>query len=85
LLKSCFIKYFLKIYIFNIFTDNQTRRIRGLAYDPVEDTIYWTDKTNRAIFKVVLPNKIISELSPTILHKLDDQEPSAIAVDHCNR
>lgn len=56
--------------------------VEGIAIDPVENVLYWTDATNAIIYKMSL----INEEQPSILIKLDKNKiPHGIAIDICRR
>jgi len=87
LFKICFIYIknafvvLIRIYEFNIFTGNEKRYIRGIAFDPKTKVIYWTDSSAKAIFS----SKLTEGSNTSIVHQFKTEEPMAIAVDHCNR
>lgn len=56
--------------------------IQGIAFDPLERTLYWTDARNKLIYQLAIDKKE----EPTILLKLDEtQIPHGIAIDVCRR
>lgn len=55
--------------------------LQGLAVDPIDDVLYWTDGMSSAIFYVPLNETFIQ--SKTIL--LNDTIPHTLAIDVCKR
>lgn len=57
--------------------------IQGMAFDPLERILYWTDAKNKLIYQMSVDGK---DVEPTILLKLDETKmPHGIAVDVCRR
>lgn len=60
----------------------QDERIQGMAFDPVDRTLYWTDAINKLIYRA----NVDHDNKPEILIKLNDTHmPYGIAVDVCRR
>lgn len=57
-------------------------RIRGMAFDPVNRTLFWIDSSIQRIYKMDLdgPNA-----EPRVLFQFDKETPHAISVDTCRR
>uniref|UniRef100_U5EZR2 Protein cueball n=1 Tax=Corethrella appendiculata TaxID=1370023 RepID=U5EZR2_9DIPT len=72
-------------------------KITGIAYDPIDDTLYWSDSETRKIYRLVLNNSKFDEdkaenlddLKPEIFYSLkndsQENEPQRLALDLCNR
>lgn len=57
--------------------------IQGMAFDPLERILYWTDAKNKLIYQMSVDGK---DAEPSILLKLDETKmPHGIAVDVCRR
>lgn len=57
-------------------------KVQGIAFDPLERTLYWTDATSGIIYQMNLNGK----QEPSILFKLDEsKKPHGIAIDVCRR
>ncbi|XP_050300833.1 protein cueball [Anthonomus grandis grandis] len=56
--------------------------VLGLAVDPIEDVLYWTDSTNKAINYAKLNSSV---LEPKLLFDFSDATPQDIAIDVCRR
>lgn len=57
--------------------------IQGMAFDPLERILYWTDAKNKLIYQLNVDAK---GAEPTILLKLDETKiPYGIAIDVCRR
>lgn len=66
----------------NIVRKTMNEKVRGIAFDPVESFLYWTDSENAIIYQKNLKN----DEKPTILIQLNKgQSPQAIAIDICHR
>lgn len=56
--------------------------VEGIAIDPVDNVLYWTDATNAIIYKMSL----INQEQPSVLIELDKKKiPHGIAIDVCRR
>lgn len=56
--------------------------VQGIAFDPLERMLYWTDSGNKVIYQMDIDHKT----QPTILYTLsDDKIPHGIAIDICRR
>lgn len=61
-------------------TANET--IQGIAFDPLERTLYWTDATNRRIYHLTLDH----DAKPKVFVQLAEREqPFGLAIDVCRR
>lgn len=61
----------------------QDEEIMGMAFDPLDRILYWTDAKNRRIYKLSVDGKIVA---PSILLQLNETKiPSGIAIDVCRR
>lgn len=57
--------------------------VQGIAFDPLDRMLYWTDSKNKTIFRMSVEK---SGQQPTVWLQLeDDQIPQGIAVDVCRR
>ncbi|KAJ8940871.1 hypothetical protein NQ314_010549, partial [Rhamnusium bicolor] len=56
--------------------------VQGLAVDPLNDMLYWTDAINRTINYVPLNE---TSYESKLLFAFDDEYPHAIAIDVCKR
>lgn len=57
--------------------------IQGMAFDPLNRTLYWTDAKNNLIYQMNVDGK---DAEPSILLKLDEtKRPHGIAIDVCRR
>lgn len=56
--------------------------VQGLAIDPIEDVLYWTNSFNKSINYVYLND---SAFEPQILFKFSDVTPQDITIDVCRR
>lgn len=61
---------------------HEEEQIRGLAFDPVERSLYWSDETLKRIYKLDVRQK---KAEPTIWMEFDHEIPQALAVDICRR
>lgn len=59
-----------------------TDDVQGLAIDPIEDILYWTDAYNRTINYVSLQD---GQKEVKNLFAFNDERPQGIAIDVCNR
>lgn len=58
-------------------------KVQGIAFDPLERVLYWTDTTNGIIYQKNLNN---DNEKPSVLIKLNNSKhPHGIAVDVCRR
>lgn len=58
-------------------------KVQGIAFDPLERILYWTDATNGIIYQ---KNLNADDEKPTVLIKLNNaKRPHGIAVDVCRR
>ncbi|KAJ8715955.1 hypothetical protein PYW08_013240 [Mythimna loreyi] len=57
--------------------------IQGLAFDPVQGLLFWTDVNERSIYWISLKAGSKNNLYGNLLIKMDDEIPRAIAVDSC--
>lgn len=56
--------------------------VLGIAFDPLERVLYWTDAKNKIIYQMSVDKKD----DPSILIKLDESKmPHGIAIDVCRR
>lgn len=55
---------------------------QGLAIDPIEDVLYWTDSVNKTINFVKLND---TDFEPQLLFAFSDVVPQDIAIDVCRR
>lgn len=56
--------------------------VQGIAYDPLERTLYWTDAKNKVIYQMNIDRKD----EPSILISLNESKiPHGIAIDICRR
>ncbi|CAG9770679.1 unnamed protein product [Ceutorhynchus assimilis] len=56
--------------------------VQGLAIDPIEDILYWTDSVNKTINYVYLNDSLFE---PKLLFQFTDVTPQDIAIDVCRR
>lgn len=57
--------------------------IQGMAFDPLERILYWTDAKNKLIYQMSVDGK---DAEPSILLKLaETKTPHGIAIDVCRR
>lgn len=60
----------------------QGEKVEGIAFDPLERKLYWTDATNGIIYQMDLNGK----QEPSVLLKFNNSKrPHSIAVDVCRR
>lgn len=60
----------------------QDERIQGLAFDPLNRTLYWTDEHNRLIYRADIDNNS----KPEVVIRFDDtHNPYGLAIDVCRR
>lgn len=81
--------------IFSFFLINETYlplvkrksndNIQGIAFDPVESILFWTDNTEKSISWISLKNGSSHEGYGNVLIKLKDQNPQGIAIDSCRK
>ncbi|XP_059053896.1 protein cueball [Achroia grisella] len=57
--------------------------IQGLAFDPVNGLLFWTDTNERSIYYMSLMLGSKNDVYGNLLIKMDDEIPRAIAVDSC--
>ncbi|XP_059613656.1 protein cueball isoform X2 [Phlebotomus argentipes] len=62
----------------------QKEHIQGLAYDPLNRTLYWTDARNHRIYQATLDDDGNMGL-PSIFMQFSEEVPRGIAVDICRR
>lgn len=69
--------------ITNFVQKTQNESIQGMAFDPLERILYWTDAHNHLIYQL---NLHTNDSKPTIFMKLNvTKAPHGIAVDVCRR
>ncbi|KAF7274916.1 hypothetical protein GWI33_012422 [Rhynchophorus ferrugineus] len=56
--------------------------VQGLAIDPIDDVLYWTDSVNKTINFVKLND---TDFEPQLLFAFSDVVPQDIAIDVCRR
>uniref|UniRef100_A0A1L8DJ11 Protein cueball n=1 Tax=Nyssomyia neivai TaxID=330878 RepID=A0A1L8DJ11_9DIPT len=61
----------------------QNEHIQGIAYDPLERTLYWTDAKNHRIYQAKFTEDDIS--TPSVFMEFTEEIPRGIAVDVCRR
>lgn len=60
--------------------------IKGMAFDPMDRVLFWTDSCNRTIFKKSLGNEDVVAQNGTVWMKLEkDEQPMGISIDVCRR
>lgn len=70
-------------YVERVVKKTKDERVQGIAFDPLERTLYWTDTTNGIIYQMNLNG---NKQEPTVLIKLtNSKRPHGIAIDVCNR
>lgn len=57
--------------------------IQGLAFDPVNSLLFWTDTNERSIFWISLKPGYKNDKYGNLLFNMKDEIPRAIAVDSC--
>ncbi|XP_073946899.1 low-density lipoprotein receptor repeat domain-containing protein cueball isoform X3 [Choristoneura fumiferana] len=57
--------------------------IQGIAFDPVESLLFWTDTNERSIYWISLKPGSKNDVYGNLLIKMDNEIPRAIAVDSC--
>lgn len=60
---------------------NSTSPMQGVAYDPVDRIVYWTDSVNKQIFQA----NVDDPSSAKVMFDFVDAEPKSITVDICRR
>lgn len=66
-----------------VLTKTKNEWIQGMAFDPLERKLYWTDAKSRMIFQLDVDNR---DDSPSVFMKFDDTKiPHGISVDVCRR
>lgn len=58
-------------------------QVEGMAYDPLERALYWTDSSHGRIYKLILNGSNTGEAE--ILLNLNGTKPHGIAIDICRR
>lgn len=69
-------------YVERIVKKTKDEKVQGIAFDPLERTLYWTDTTNGVIYQMNLNGK----QEPSVLINLkNSKKPHGIAIDVCRR
>lgn len=69
-----------------ILTKTQNETIAGMAFDPVDHYLYWTDMFNRKIYRMSLKIENINLEAEVIMDFGEsDERPDGIAIDFCRR
>ncbi|KAJ0178145.1 hypothetical protein K1T71_005968 [Dendrolimus kikuchii] len=81
--------------IFSLFLSNNTYKplvkrrshesIVGLAFDPIENRLFWTDDSEKSIFEISLRNDSKYNGYGKVFLKLNNEIPQGIAVDSCRK
>lgn len=70
-------------YVERVVNKTKNEKVQGIAFDPLERTLYWTDTTNGIIYQMNLNS---GKQEPTVLIKLtNSKKPHGIALDLCHR
>lgn len=57
--------------------------VQGIAYDPLDKMLYWTDSKNSIIYSLHVDDVGVKE--PTAFLRFGDEMPQGIAIDICRR
>lgn len=69
-------------YVERLVRKTKDEKVQGIAFDPMERTLYWTDTTNGVIYQMNLNG----DQEPSVLIKLhNSKKPHGIAIDVCRR
>lgn len=81
--------------IFSFFLSNKTYKplvkrrshenIQGIAFDPIEKRLFWTDDSENSIFEISLKNDTKYDGYGKVFLKLSNEIPQGIAVDSCRK
>jgi hypothetical protein len=88
---SSLLSFESQIYNYLLFDDveNNNETVEGLAYDPVDQMLLWTDGFNRSIRRVQIDHDGIHVEENTaveVVHFLNSEEkPRGLVVDPCTR